>query len=166
MNLTFERAALVIIFACAALAHTVIAAESAASSARIKIADAWVRAPAPGQTTAGAYVELTSDRDAAIVAAGSPAAARVEMHSTTTEGGVMRMRAVPRIDLPAGRSVKLGAGGTHLMLIDVKQTLKAGDRVPLTLSVQTAGPAAGLSPTTVALEAIVRAAGPAESHKH
>jgi copper(I)-binding protein len=166
MNLTLKRGALVIVFACAALAHSGIAADSAAATARIKISDAWVRAPAPGQTTAGAYVELTSDRDAAIVAAGSPAAARVEMHSTSTEGGVMRMRAVPRIELPAGRSVKLGAGGTHLMLIDVKKALKAGDKVPLTLSVQPAGAAAGMSLTTVALEAVVRKAASGEPHKH
>jgi copper(I)-binding protein len=165
MKLTLKRGALVIILACAAFVPTAIAAESAASPANIRIADAWVRAPAPGQKTAGAYVELTSDRDTAIVAAGSPAAVRVEMHSTTTEGGVMRMRAIPRIELPAGRSVKLGTGGTHLMLIDLKQPLKAGDKVPLTLSVQPTGAAAGMSLTTLTLEAVVR--GTADSaHKH
>ena len=166
MNLILKRHAFFIVLACAALVPIAKAAESTASSARIKIADAWVRAPAPGQKTAGAYVELTSDRDAAIVAAGSTVAERVEMHSTTTEGGVMRMRPVPRIELPAGRSVKLGTSGTHLMLLDLKQPLKAGDKVPLTLSVQPAGAAAGMSLTTVALEAVVRGAGAAESHKH
>ena len=141
--------------------------QPASTGSSVRIADAWVRAPAPGQKTAGAYVELTSDRDAAIVAAGSPAAARVEMHSTTTEGGVMRMRALPRIELPAGKTVKLAPGAIHLMLIDVKQPLKPGDKVQLTLSVQPTGPAAGMSLTTLQLEAEVRAAGAAESHsKH
>ena len=165
MNLTLKRGALVIILACAALAPAAMAAESAASSASIKIADPWVRAPAPGQKTAAAYVELMSDRDAAIVAAGSPVAARVEMHSTTTEGGVMRMRAVSRIELPAGRKVKLGTGGTHLMLIDLKHPLKAGDKVPLTLSVQPTRAAAGMSLTTLTLEAVVRAAANS-AHTH
>lgn len=160
------RRALLAFFAYAALALPAISAEPAASTgSSVKIADAWVRAPAPGQKTAGAYVELTSDRDAAVVAAGSPAAARVEMHSTTTEGGVMRMRALPRIELPAGKTVKLAPGGTHLMLIDVKQPLKPGDKVPLTLSVQPAGPAAGTSLTTLQVEAEVRAAG-ATVHSH
>ena len=142
------------------------AGDAASTGSSVRIADAWVRAPAPGQKTAVAYIEVTSDRDAAIVAAGSPAAARVEMHSTTTEGGVMRMRALPRIELPAGKTVKLAPGGIHLMLIDVKKPLKSGDRVPFTLSVQPTGAAAGMSLTTLQLEAEVRAAGPAESHKH
>ena len=161
------RRALLSLFATLTIALPAISAGVAASTgSSVRSADAWVRAPAPGQKTAGAYVELTSDRGAAIVAAGSPAAARVEMHSSTTEGGVMRMRAVPRIELPAGRSVKLGAGGTHLMLIDVKKALKAGDKVPLTLSVQPAGAAAGMSLTTIALEAVVRRAASGETHKH
>ena len=157
--------------ALALLAAFVIAlpafsAEQGSTGSGVRIADAWVRAPAPGQKTAGAYVEVTSDRDAAIIAAGSPAAARVEMHSSTTEGGVMRMRALPRIELPAGKTVKLAPGGIHLMLIDVKQPLRVGDKVPLTLSVQPTGSAAGMSLTTLQLEAEVRAAGSAESHKH
>src|SRR5687767_1644133 len=98
-------------------AMLVLAPPAAAGEAErsVKVANAWVRAPAPGQKTAGAYVELTSDRDAALVGAGSPAAARVEMHSSSVEGGVMRMRALPRIELPAGRTVKLAPGAIHLM---------------------------------------------------
>jgi copper(I)-binding protein len=81
----------------------------------------------------------------------------------STEGGVMRMRALPRIDLPAGQTVKLTPGGMHVMLIDVKQPLKAGDKVPLVLSVQSSG----MSLTTVKLEAEVRTAPPeAPSHGH
>lgn len=167
MEFRQTRRALLFLVATLTLAQPAISAgDAAATGSSVRIADAWVRAPAPGQKTAGAYVALTSDRDAAIVAAGSAAAARVEMHSTSTEGGVMRMRALPRIELPAGRTVKLTPGGFHLMLIDVKQPLKVGDKVPLTLSVQSTGPAAGTSLITLKLEAEVRAAGPAESHKH
>ena len=91
--------------------------------------------------------------------------ARVEMHSMTMDGGVMRMRALPKIDLPAGQTVKLAPGGLHLMLIDVKQPLKAGDKVPLVLSIQPSGPSAGMSLTTLNLQAEVRPATGGESHK-
>jgi copper(I)-binding protein len=149
-----------------ALCALCILSNHAHAAESVKVADAWVRAPVAGQKTAAAYVELTSAGDAALVAAGSPAAARVEMHSMTMDGGVMRMRAAPKIDLPAGRTVKLAPGGLHLMLIDVKEPLKAGDKVPLVLSIQPAGAAAGLSLTTLSLQAEVRAANGGESHKH
>ena len=142
-----------------------VMAPLAACADGVNVKNAWVRLPAPGQTTASAYVELTSARDAALVAVGSATAARVEMHSMTVEGGVMRMRALPRIELPAGQAVKLAPGGRHFMLIDVKQPLTAGDTVPLVLSVQTSGPSSGLSLTTLNVQAEVRAAAPA-AHNH
>jgi copper(I)-binding protein len=130
----------------------------------VKVANAWVRAPVPGQPTAAAYLDLTSDRNLAVVAAGSPAAGRVEMHSMTVDGGIMRMRALPRIDLPAGKTVKLSPGGTHLMLLDLKRPMKAGDTVPLVLSLQPTG-AGQSSLTTVTVQAEVRAPGAVE-HQH
>jgi copper(I)-binding protein len=130
----------------------------------VKVANAWVRAPVPGQPTAAAYLDVTSDRNLAMVAAGSPAAGRVEMHSMTVDGGVMRMRALPRIDLPAGQTVKLTPGGTHLMMLDLKQPMKPGDTVPLVLSLQPTG-AGQSSLTTVTVQAEVRAGAPAQ-HQH
>jgi copper(I)-binding protein len=148
-----------VLAAAAALAVPIaFAAES------VKVANAWVRAPVSGQKTAAAYLELTADRNLALVAAGSPAAGRVEMHSMTMDGGVMRMRALPRVDLPAGQTVRLAPGGTHLMLLDLKQPLKAGDKLPLTLSLQPSEPAAS-SLTTVTVEAEIRAAG-TSTHSH
>ena len=149
---------------CASIALSVPAA-AAEGERSVKVANAWLRAPAPGQKTAAAYAEVTSAHNAALVGAGSPAASRVEMHSSSVEGGVMRMRALPRIDLPSGQTVKLAPGGLHLMLIDLKQSLKAGDIVPLTLSIQPTGPTAGTSLTTITLQAEVRAADGA-AHKH
>jgi copper(I)-binding protein len=142
---------------CAIVLGTLAAAPVFAQS--VKVANAWVRAPAPGQKTAAAYFDVTSESNAALVAAGSPAADRAELHSMSMDGGVMRMRGLPRIELPAGQTVKLTPGGMHLMLIDLKQPLHAGDKVPLVLSVQSSG----TSLTTVKLEAEVRAAAP-ESH--
>ena len=129
----------------------------------VQVANAWVRVPAPGQKTATAYVDLTSAENGALVAAGSPLAERVELHSMTMDGGIMRMRQLPRIELPAGKTVKLAPGAPlHIMLIDLKQTLKPGQKVPLVLSVQFSGS----SLTTVTLEAEVRTAASAASHHH
>jgi copper(I)-binding protein len=135
-----------------------------AAAESVKVTRAWVRAPAPGQNTAGGYVELTSDRNLAIVSAGSPAAARVEVHATTVDGGVMRMRPVSQLELPAGRTVKLAPGGTHLMLIDLKRPLKTGEKLPITLSLQPSG-GGGSSLTTISFEAEVRSAS-SSAHNH
>jgi hypothetical protein len=83
-------------------------------------------------------MELVSSTDLALTGVASPAAARAELHSTSVEEGVMRMRPVASIELPSKKAVKLAPGGLHIMLIDVKQPLKAGDKVPLTLTVQRA----------------------------
>ena len=145
------------------LAAAACAAAPSAFAQSVKVENAWARATVPGQKTGSVYLELTSAGDAALVAAGSPAAARAELHSMTMDGGVMRMRALPRVELPAGRKVALAPGGMHVMLVDLKQPLKVGDRVPVTLSVQ----ASGTSLTTLKLEVPVRAAdSAAEHHKH
>jgi copper(I)-binding protein len=148
---------------CVLAALAAPAAFAQSPTAGVKVENAWARATAPGQKTGSVYVDLTSASNAALVAAGSPLAARAELHSMSTEGGVMRMRALPRVELPAGRTVKLAPGGMHVMLVDLKQPLKPGDKVPLTLSVQSSG----TSLTTLKIEAEVRAAdGSANSHQH
>lgn len=140
----------------ALIASTVFAA------ANVKVTNAWARATAPGQTTAAAYAEVTSDVDAVLVGASSAAAARVELHSMSMDNGVMRMRAAPRVELPAGKAVKLSPNGIHLMLIDVRKPLKAGDKVPLVLTIE----ARAASPQTVRAEAEVRPLGEPHGHTH
>ncbi|MGH8743808.1 MAG: copper chaperone PCu(A)C [Burkholderiales bacterium] len=104
----------------------------------IKVAQAWARATAPGQQIAGAYLQITSAVPAKLIAASSPVAGRVEIHSMRMENGVMKMRQLQSLDLPAQHAVKLEPGGLHLMLLDLKAPLKPGDRVPLRLTVQRA----------------------------
>lgn len=145
----------------------VCAAERSAVLDGIRVANAWVRAPAPGQQTAAAYMEVRSAQNMALAGATSAAAGRVEMHESTTEAGVMRMRALPSIELRAGETVKLAPGGMHLMLVDLRQPLKAGDKIPLTLRLRHAGAAGGKSFKTLDLELEVRSAPPASpSHHH
>jgi len=123
------------IWARAALAAggAVLAAAAQAQPASVK--DAWVRAPAPGQKVVGVYMEIVSRTNAALVAVASPLAARAELHSMALEDGVMKMRPLERIELPAGTAVKLAPGGLHIMLIDLKQPLQRGEKVPVTLTV-------------------------------
>ena len=127
----------------------------------VTASNAWVRTPAPGQKVAGAYMDLVSEGDSALIAVGSPAAARAELHSMNLDSGVMKMRQVERIDLPAKRVVTLAPGGMHIMLVDLHRPLKDGDRVPLTLTIRRASGTA-----QVKIEAVVRAAPGMSQHHH
>jgi len=127
------------------------------------VKDAWVRAPAPGQKVAGAYMEITSRTHHWLISVASPVAARAELHSTTMEGGVMRMRAIEKLELPGGKAVKLAPGGLHIMLIDLKQTLKRGDKVPITLTVLRDDL---LNRAVFTVQAEVRADSAAPAHHH
>ncbi len=114
----------------------VLLAAAAAAHGQVEARAAWVRGTAPGQTTAGAYMELTSDRRASLLGAESPAAGSAEIHEMKIEGNVMRMRAVTRLELPPGKTVELKPGGHHMMLVDLKRSLKKGDLVPIRLKVE------------------------------
>jgi len=91
----------------------VLLAAAAVAHGQIEARAAWVRGTVRGQTTAGAYMELTSDRRASLLGAESPAAGSAEIHEMKIEGNVMRMRAVPRLELPPGKTVELRPGGHH-----------------------------------------------------
>jgi copper(I)-binding protein len=134
---------------------------SAIASDAVSVTHAWVRASVPGQSTTAAYMELASRRDARLVAVQTPAAGRTELHTMRMDGDVMRMRPVRSIELPAGTTVKLAPGGLHVMMMDLKQPLKAGDKIDLVLVIE-----AGGEKTTVRTEAEVRTGPPQASHHH
>ena len=98
---------------------------------------AWSRATAPGQSAGMVDATITSKQGAVLIGASSKVASSVELHSMTHEGGMMKMREVDSITLPAGKPVNLGESGYHLMLIGLKAPLKAGAVLPLTLNVRT-----------------------------
>jgi len=108
----------------------------AAALPDVFVGEPWVRATVAGQKATGAFMELRSAEDAVLVSASSPAAGVVEIHEMVMDGNVMKMRAMPRLDLPAGKSVLLRPGGYHVMLMELKQPLRKGDTVPLTLKVE------------------------------
>lgn len=99
----------------------------------VKVEDAWVRGTVATQKATGAFMRLTPSANARLVEARSPVAGVVEIHEMAMENDVMRMRQVPGLDLAAGRTLELKPGGYHVMLMDLKQPLKAGEQVPITL---------------------------------
>ncbi|MFN0182605.1 MAG: copper chaperone PCu(A)C [Aquabacterium sp.] len=104
--------------------------------AQSAVADAWVRGTVAQQKATGMFARLTSSAGGKLVAASSPAAGMVEIHEMSMDGNVMKMRAVPALDLPPGKAVELKPGGYHVMLMDLKAPLKAGDTVVVTLVVE------------------------------
>ena len=105
----------------------------AARSAVVKVDGAWVRATVQGQKGTGAFMSITATEGARLVSVSSSAAGVAEVHEMKTENDIMKMRAVPFVDLPAGRAVEFKPGGYHIMLMDLKQPLPVGSKLPLTL---------------------------------
>ena len=109
---------------------------STAMAVDVDVQSVWVRGTVPGQKATGAFMEITSKAGATLVGASSPVAGVTEIHEMKMAGGVMQMRSIPRLELPAGQAVKFAPGGYHLMLLDVKQALKAGEIIPLVLNIE------------------------------
>ncbi len=108
----------------------------------IHVENAWVRATAPGQDAAGVDLTITSKQAASLLGVSSPVAETTELHSMTSENGMMKMREVKSIALPAGKRMNLRESGYHLMLNGLKSPLKEGETVLLTLSIKVAKRAA------------------------
>ncbi|WP_207483006.1 copper chaperone PCu(A)C [Arenibaculum pallidiluteum] len=128
--------------AAAALAASLATLPAHARAADIEVHRAWTRATPPGAPTAGGYMVVrntgaTGDR---ILGGSTPIAERVEVHEMAVVDGVMKMRALADgLAVPAGGEVTLAPGGHHLMLIGLRDSLKAGTTVPLTLTFEKAG---------------------------
>jgi len=149
--------------AALAASLAVMAAGAVASGANaVDVTNAWVRATVPGQSVAGVYMDITASAPRALVAVSSPVAGRAELHTMTMDGGVMKMRALERIDLPARVTVKLAPGGHHIMLVGIKRKLNAGERVPITITVRDLRGARSM----VAVDAEVRAGSGARGKHH
>jgi copper(I)-binding protein len=108
----------------------------------IRIEAPWLRATPAGAKVAGGYMKLhnTGSEADRLVGGSSPVAGAFEVHEMRMEGSVMMMRELPKgLELPPGKSVELKPGSYHIMLMDLRQTLKAGDRIKGTLQFEKAG---------------------------
>jgi periplasmic copper chaperone A len=126
----------VVVAACSA------AGSGAAGTGKLTVTDAWAR-PSPKMALAGAaYLKITNGTGQAdaLVGVTTPVARSPELHETTADAsGVMAMRPVERIEIPAGQTVELKPGSFHVMLIDLTGEFAAGSKIELTLQFEKAG---------------------------
>jgi hypothetical protein len=119
-------------------AALLLAVAPSVASAQVTVTDPWVRGTVAGQRATGAFMKLTPAADLKLVTAASPVAKIVEIHEMTMDGGVMKMRAIPKLALPAGKATELKPGGYHVMLMALDRTLAEGETVPITLTFEDA----------------------------
>lgn len=125
----------------AAFLTAALATAAAAADPTIAVTNAWARATPEGAKTGAVYVTLTNKGAVPdkLLSATTPVAGMAQLHITITDNGVMKMRPVAALDLKPGASVTLKPGGMHLMLMDLKQPLKEGDKFPVALDFEKAG---------------------------
>jgi periplasmic copper chaperone A len=123
----FSKAALLFSLALGSLA-------ALAQTAPVQVDGAWARATVQGQKASGAFMSLTAKEATRLVGVTSPVAGVAEVHEMKMEGDVMKMRALPSLELPAGKKVEFKPGGYHIMLMDLKAPLAKDSTIPLTLS--------------------------------
>ena len=108
--------------------------------AAVDVKDAWIRPTVPGQSGTGAFMKLSAPSGAKLVSVSTPAAGVAEVHEMKMDGNIMKMRAVQGgLDLPPRQTVELKPSGLHVMLMDLKQPMAKGAKVPLTLRFEDAG---------------------------
>jgi copper(I)-binding protein len=147
------RIGLVVLLVAAGCAQP---AKPPGAASGIQLENAWARrAPAMAHGSGGhgmpahggggngaVYVTIVNRGGGAdaLVRAATAAAATVELHETVQEGGVMKMRPLPRFEVPAGARLEMKPGGHHIMLMGLTRDLKPGDTVSVTLTFDKAGP--------------------------
>ncbi|MGB9989144.1 copper chaperone PCu(A)C [Massilia sp. SM-13] len=115
------------------LACALSAAFISTASAQVTVKDPWIRATVPAAKASGAFMQLQSAQDVRLVEARTPVAGSAELHQMSMKDNRMMMSPVDSIELPAGKPVALASGGYHIMLMQLKQQMKEGSTVPLTL---------------------------------
>ena len=136
----------------------------AGAADHVVVQDPYVRLAPPNAPATGAFMVIKNngDKDIKVLKADNPASKVTELHTHLNEGGVMKMRPVPAIDIKAKGEAVLKPGGLHVMMIDLKAPMKEGDVVPITLTFDD-----GSSKQVDAKVVRPMAAGaPAMEHKH
>ena len=108
----------------------------AGAADNVSVQDPYVRLAPPNAAATGAFMVIrnTGDKDVKVVKADNPISKATELHTHLNEGGVMKMRPVPAIEIRAKGEAVLRPGGLHVMMIDLKAPIKEGDSVPITLT--------------------------------
>jgi copper(I)-binding protein len=160
--ISFQRTAIFISIAAAVLTTPVRAEDVKAGD--LVITQAWSRATPSGAKVGGGYLTIenkgaTPDK---LISATADVAAKVEVHEMAMNNGTMTMRPLENgVTIDPGKTVKLAPGGLHLMMMDLKNPLKQGDKVPVTLQFEKAGKVA----VTLGVQG-VGAKGPGDAAGH
>ena len=131
------------------------------SNAMPTVFDVWVKTTVPGGTVSAAYMHIKSAVPLKLVKAESSIAAIVEIHEMKMNDGVMEMKGLDAVEIPANKLVDLKPGGVHIMLMKVKSPINNGDKVPLTLTFE----GADKKPLVVKLDAVAKETH-SSGHKH
>lgn len=99
----------------------------------------WANATPVGAEVAAVYLKLTAAEADTLMSVATPIADRIEMHSSSEENGMMKMRPMQWVPLEAGKVFSFEPGGAHLMLIGLRQPLVAGMQFPITLQFDRSG---------------------------
>ena len=122
----------VVTFLAAFLA--VISRQATSQDAAPTITHAWVKTTVPGSRVSAAYMSIKSAKPLKLVKAETPVAGLAEIHNMSMKDGVMEMKAMDVVEIPANKSVEFKPGGLHVMLMNVAKPIKPGDKVPLVLT--------------------------------
>jgi copper(I)-binding protein len=139
----------------ALLLTLILAFSVSAANAAVTFKDAWVRGTVPGQQSTGAFVTLEASEAVKLVGASSKISKSAEIHFSEMKDGVMMMREVDSVPIPARSRVELQPGGYHVMLIGLTKGVGESDRVPLSFVIEDRS---GVR-TTVEMNARVRPLG-------
>lgn len=109
------------------------------NAGELVVGEAYIRGLPPGQAVTAAFMTIRNgyDHDCRLSGAASPIANRAELHQHRHRDGVMSMRRVPELSIPAGGQVDLKPGGYHLMLFGLQTPLVHGEEYPLSLLFET-----------------------------
>ncbi len=151
-----------LLFSSLMLTASLVSAQPAA----VKVEGAWARATVQGQKGTGAFMNITATQGTRLIGVSSPVAGVAEVHEMKMDGDVMKMRAIPALDLPAGKTVQLKPGSYHLMLMDLKQPLLKDSTVPVTLRFKNAAGVDSQLELSVPVSTVAPGPKPEMQHDH
>ena len=139
---------------------------TAVGAQTIEVSDAWARATVSGQSATGAFMKIRSSEAAKLVSASTTVAGVTEVHEMKMEQNIMKMAAIPALNLPAGQWVELRPGGHHVMLMDLKGPLADKSTLTLNLVFENAKGVRSTQQVQVPVRAMGMAPPKAHEHKH
>jgi periplasmic copper chaperone A len=152
-----------ILFTASAIAAATIISQAALAqtSSPVTVTNAWAKTTVPGGKVSAAYMDIKSTAPVKLLKAETSIAGNVEIHNMSMKDGVMEMKAVDAIDVPANKTVSLKPGGYHVMLMMLAASINKGDSVPIKLTFE----GADKKPFSVDVKAKAQESNSAE-HKH